>query len=204
MACYLLFSCHQVQNNHLQMNAFLEQILWQIWAEIGIHFVTIQTRCYVSYWNGAETAVVHVVKISILLPRYSSPAEKQRVIVLPVALGLQMLSLQSAWPILQISRRSNKICKLPFKSMLNPAIYIACAAVIIGWCPHRDIKLYANAFISLVCCLTRLTIFSVIFCLETSTFLSAAPLLVFKSLLTTIWWSDSSGDAPCNCCSSFI
>lgn len=165
----------------------------------------IQKSYYVSYWNGAETdAGVHVVKISILLPRYSSPAEKQRVIVLPVASGLQMLSLQSAWPILQISRRSNKICKLPFKSTLNLAIYIACAAVVIGWCPHRDIRLYTNAFISFVCCLTHLTIFSLISCLETLAFPSAAPLLVFKSLLTTIWWSDSSGDAPCNCCSSFI
>lgn len=47
------------------------------WAH-EIHFCTIQTSYYKGYWNGAETiAVVHVVKISILLPRSSSSAEKQ-------------------------------------------------------------------------------------------------------------------------------
>lgn len=105
---------------------------------------------------------------------------------------------------MQISRRSNKICKLPFKSMFNLAIYIAWAAVIIGSCPHSDIRLNTNAFISFVCSLAHQTVLSLISCLETLTFLSAAPLLVFKSLWTTIWWSDSSGDAPCNCYSSSI
>lgn len=75
------------------------------------------------------------------------PCLKNKETVLPVASGLQMLSLQSAWPTLLISRCSNKICKLPFKSLLNLAIYIACTAVIIGWCPCTDIRLYT--FISL-------------------------------------------------------
>lgn len=86
------------------------------------------------------------------------PCLKNKETVLPVASGLQMLSLQSAWPTLLISRRPNKICKLPFKSLLNLAIYIARAAVIIGWCPRTDIRLYT--FISLACSLARPTTFS--------------------------------------------
>lgn len=159
-------------------------------------------------WNGVQAgAVVHVVKISVVLCRSSSPCwkkNKNKEIALPVASGLQMLSLQSAWPTLPISRRSNKICKLPFKSLLNLAIYIARAAAIIGWCPRTDIRLYT--FTSLVCSLARLTTFSPAWKHWLST--QRLPLLFFffftKSLLTAIWQSDSSGDAPCNCCSSFI
>lgn len=59
----------------------------------------------------AEIGVVaHVAKISILLLGSSSPAEKQIVIVLPVAWGLQMHSVQSA--------RANLADKHTFKYIL--------------------------------------------------------------------------------------
>jgi len=56
---------------------------------------------------------------------------------------------------------------------------------------HTDIY---GFLIALICSLTRLTLFSLLSCLEALRFLSAAPLLVSKSLLTMIWGSDSSGD----------
>lgn len=115
----------------------------------------IPTKMWCMWW----TSVFCCITLSLLL--------KINERLHPVASSLQILSMFSTWPILQISRHSNKICKLPFQSKPNLAIYIASAAASIGRCPHSDIKLYTDAFISLVCSLTHLTVVSLVSCLGT-------------------------------------
>ena len=58
-----------------------------------------------------------------------------------------MPNLQLDWPFLQISRCSDKICRLPFKLQLGLAINIACASA-----PMADadtnIRFYTDALIT--------------------------------------------------------
>lgn len=115
--CYLLlwiFFVFLTNKIHCQLNAFQESLNKVAStagkSKISLCSCRLHTSYYGSHWNLAQTRVgEHVVRSTIMLAPSLFPADKQEVIVLPVASAIQILSLQSAWPILQISRCSNKI-----------------------------------------------------------------------------------------------
>lgn len=103
-SCYSqLISGHHPQKNHLQMNAFLEQTLWQIQAlHIWNQYKCLQNTNKVQNGLLKRCKSWYMWRSVFFMLCSSSPAEKQRAIVRSVVTDLEMLGLQSTWQILPL------------------------------------------------------------------------------------------------------